>query len=319
METGGSEQDVDGIVVVDKPAGMTSHDVVNAARRLFRTPQVGHTGTLDPDATGVLVLCLGSATRLAEYLSAARKNYSADVLFGVETDTQDMSGSVIATHDAAHLTEQAVRALLPRFRGTIEQVPPMVSARHHEGRRLYELAREGVTVARAPREVQIDRLELLRFEAGASPLATIEVTCSTGTYIRTLAADLGAAAGVGGAMRSLRRAWVGETGHAFRLDDAHTLEELRARAEAGTLAEAVLPVASALGGWPQARLNDGLLARIRQGQYVWLAAIAAENLSRWPPASEETPVAVLDAGGVVRAVARVTAGRLRPVKVFNIS
>ena len=120
-----------GVVVVDKPAGMTSHDVVHQARRLFRTKRIGHTGTLDPDATGVLVLCLGKATRLAEYLSAAYKRYRAEIVFGFETDTQDASGRVLAERDAPALTEVALRALLPRFRGTIQQIPPMVSALHH--------------------------------------------------------------------------------------------------------------------------------------------------------------------------------------------
>src|SRR5689334_8165014 len=122
-KNGRSPSNDNGIVVVDKPAGMTSHDVVDVARRLFRTKRVGHTGTLDPDATGVLVLCLGYATRLAEYLSASQKNYLTDVVFGIETDTQDASGNVVAERDASHLTETDIRALLPRFQGTIEQLP----------------------------------------------------------------------------------------------------------------------------------------------------------------------------------------------------
>src|SRR5579871_4611704 len=155
-----SRSDYDGLLIVDKPAGMTSHDVVNAVRKLFHTKRVGHTGTLDPDATGVLVLCLGQATRLAEYLSASRKHYVTTVVFGVETATQDASGAVIAERDAGFLTAERVAALLPRFRGTILQVPPMVSARHHQGKRLYELAREGVTVEREARQIHIVSLEL---------------------------------------------------------------------------------------------------------------------------------------------------------------
>ena len=209
-----------GIVVVDKPMGVTSHDVVDAARRLYHTRRVGHTGTLDPDATGVLVLCLGYATRLAEYLSASRKNYIAEVKFGVESDSQDASGEIVAERDASHFSESDLRALLPRFRGTIEQVPPMVSALHHEGKRLYELAREGITVEREARPVQIDRLELLEFAAGTHSVAKIEITCSTGTYIRTLAADLGEAAGTGALMQSLRRTWVGDSERDFNLQSA---------------------------------------------------------------------------------------------------
>ncbi|HZT42508.1 MAG TPA: tRNA pseudouridine(55) synthase TruB [Chthonomonadaceae bacterium] len=310
---------MDGLVVVDKPAGRTSHDVVEAARRLFHTKQVGHTGTLDPMATGVLVLCLNQATRLAEYLSASRKNYVTEVVFGVETDTQDATGTVLAERDASHLSQTELRALLPRFQGTIEQIPPMVSARHHEGKRLYELARAGVTVERTPRPVQIERLDLLGFTPGTHPVAALEVTCSSGTYIRTLAADLGAAAGTGGMMRSLRRTWVGDPDGPFTLSRAHTLEEIRESAEAGTLAEVVLPLAEALSSWPQVKLSADEVARIRHGQFVRLADLPKESLRRWPPASAETPVAILDSEGTVCAVARVQAGQLRPMKVFTAS
>lgn len=295
---------------------MTSHDVVYAARRLFRTKRVGHTGTLDPDATGVLVLCLGQATRLAEYLSAHRKNYITEVVFGVETDTQDASGVTVAEQDASRLTAEEIDALLARFRGTIEQIPPMVSARHHEGKRLYELARAGVTVERAARPVEIERIALGDFTPGTHPTARLEVTCSSGTYIRTLAADLGAAAGVGGMMRSLRRTWVDDPDGPFTLANAHTLDELQEREAAGTLQDAVLPVVRALVSWPQVSLDAEQLARIRHGQPVSLAAIAPENLRYWPPASEETPIAVCDQAGELCAIGRVASGQVRPVKVF---
>ena len=270
---------MNGIVVIDKPAGMTSHDVVNIARKLFRTKRVGHTGTLDPDATGVLVLCIGQATRLAEYLSASRKHYVAEVVFGIETDTQDASGQVTAEQDASHLTRESLLALLPRFRGTIQQVPPMVSALHHQGRRLYELAREGITVERAARDIQIDVLELTDFRPGAHPAATLEVTCSTGTYIRTLAADLGTAAETGGMMHSLRRTWVGEQGCAFTLDDAYTLDELREKSADDTLNQVLLPLTTALQTWPQAHLTEEQTARIRHGQILAVSEFRAEALS----------------------------------------
>jgi tRNA pseudouridine55 synthase len=300
---------VNGIVVVDKPAGMTSHDVVYVARKLFQTKRVGHTGTLDPDATGVLVLCLGPATRLAEYLSAARKHYVAEVTFGVETDTQDASGQVLAERDASHLTEATVRSLLSRFRGRIMQVPPMMSALHHEGQRLYELARAGVTVERAAREVEIASLELTAWAPGETPTAALEITCSTGTYIRTLAADLGAAGGVGGMMLSLRRTWVGASeDRAFTLREAHTLDTLRARAQAGTLDEAVLPPAAALADWPQARLTESEAARIGQGRALEVSSIDADRRLNWPPVGselEDRMAALLD-----------ESGGLQPVKVF---
>jgi tRNA pseudouridine55 synthase len=307
-----------GIVVIDKLAGMTSHDVVHQARKLFRTKRVGHTGTLDPDATGVLVLCLGQATRLAEYLSAARKHYVTEVVFGIETDTQDASGATTAVQDASHLTEADICALLPRFRGTIWQIPPMVSAIHHEGRRLYELAREGIEVERAAREVRIDTLELTAFTAGEHPFAGLEVTCSTGTYIRTLAADLGTAAGVGGMMRTLRRTWVGDQAHHFALSEAHTLEALRERGQAGTLAEVLLPSAAALSGWPQARLDAAQEARIRRGQTVPADEVVAatSEATIWTEAADLHQIALLDELGDLIAVARLHAGQLQPTKVF---
>lgn len=300
------------MVVVNKPAGMTSHDVVDALRRLFRTKRVGHTGTLDPDATGVLVLCIGNATRLVEYLSAARKHYVTQIVLGVETDTQDASGKVVAERSAEGLSESDLSAVLPGFRGTIEQIPPMVSARHHEGKRLHELARAGITVEREARPVQIDRLELTDFQPGAQATATLEVTCSTGTYIRTLAADIGAAAGVGGMMQTLLRTWVGEAEGAFTLAAAYSLEELRQRAEAQTLAEVLLPLEKVVGDWVVARLTEGQTARIRMGQ----AILRTEIAFRSEPPGEAAPVAMLDNLGTMCGIARLDAELLHPVKVF---
>lgn len=307
---------MDGIVIIDKPAGMTSHDVVNVARKLFRTKRVGHTGTLDPDATGVLVLCIGQATRLAEYLSASRKHYVAEIVFGVETDTQDASGQVTAECDASHLTETSVLELLPRFRGTIQQIPPMVSAIHHEGKRLYELAREGVTVERAAREVQIDHLELREFRPDVHPVALLEVTCSTGTYIRTLAADIGAAAQTGGMMQSLRRTWVGQTEHAFTLEAAHTLDELRERAANETIAHVLLPLTAAITDWPQVQLDAAQTVRIRHGQFLDVSELNLAMLTHWPPVNQETPVALIESMGNICAIAHVRDSNVRPVKVF---
>ncbi len=323
---------VHGIVVVDKAAGMTSHDVVGAARKLFRTKRVGHTGTLDPDATGVLVLCLGNATRLAEYLSAARKHYVATVVFGVETTTQDASGQITAQTDAAHITEETIRGLLADFRGTIKQIPPMVSALHHEGQRLYDLARQGITVEREARTIHIDELELTHFAPGTRPMATLEITCSTGTYIRSLAADIGASAGVGGMMQTLRRTWVGERldepDRPFALDNAYTLDDLRERAHAGTLADVILPIAVAVSIWPQVCLTEPQIANIRMGRFVPLAEVQPAHiknlalpLETQPPgqdaqAQEPHPIALMDAGGDIIALAALRDNALFPRKVF---
>ena len=302
-----------GIVIVDKPAGVTSHDVVNTARRLYHTKRVGHTGTLDPDATGILVLCLGYATRLAEYLSASRKNYIAEVLFGVESDTQDASGTILAEQDAHTFSASDLTALLPRFQGTIKQIPPMVSALHFEGKRLYELARAGVTVERAARPVTIDRLELLDFAPGTHPVAKLEITCSTGTYIRTLAADLGEAAQTGALMQSLRRTWVGDSERDFNLSASYSLDALRTKAEDGTLAETVISLADALQAWPKVQLEEAEMPRLRNGQALERSDFAALFATE----TEMLRVAVLDPTGKVCAVARYEAGQIRPVKVLN--
>ncbi|MCS6775225.1 MAG: tRNA pseudouridine(55) synthase TruB [Chloroherpetonaceae bacterium] len=308
---------MDGIVVVDKSAGMTSHDVVDAARRLFATTRVGHTGTLDPDATGVLVLCIGQATRLASYLSAVQKHYVAEVIFGVETDTQDLSGRVVAERNASFLTRETVEALLPRFRGTIQQIPPMVSAVHYRGQRLYELARKGIVVERSPRTVQIEHLAVVAFQTGTHPIATIEVTCSTGTYIRTLAADLGTAAQTGGCMRSLRRLRAGRPGCAFTIENAHTLDALRAYAVAGRLAQVVLPLTAAVSDWPQVRLNEAQVRRVQHGQHLRLSELKPGSVQNWPPDSPEAPVALLGPGEALCAVAQFRDDRLFPVRVLR--
>lgn len=293
-----------GIVVIDKPAGMTSHDVVNRARRLFKTKRVGHTGTLDPDATGVLVICLGYATRIAEYLSSSRKSYVAEVVFGVETDTQDASGVVLAERNAFHITEADVRALCVRFTGKQSQIPPMVSALHHEGKRLYELAREGITVERAPRDIEIFACNLLAFTPAEHPVARIEVSCSTGTYIRTLAADMGEVAGTGALMHSLRRTEVGDVSRPFTLQESFTLEQLQGLAEAEQIAESVIPLRLALAGWTQIPLDELGVAWLRQGRAV---VVDGEDAER---------VAACDSAGEVVGIGRLVGGTLQPVKVL---
>ena len=182
------------MVVVDKPAAYTSHDVVARMRKFYGQRRVGHAGTLDPDATGVLLVGLGRATRLMRYLQDTGKSYRARVVFGVATDTLDAAGAVLERAEMP-LTQEQVAGALGAFTGDIEQIPPMVSAIKIDGRKLYELARAGETVERAARHVRVDELVLEDFVAGAYPEATIRVDCSSGTYVRTLAADLGTALG----------------------------------------------------------------------------------------------------------------------------
>ena len=209
---------VHGVVLIDKPAGMTSHDVVAQLRRRFGERRIGHAGTLDPDATGVLVVGVGNATRLLRFASASNKTYEVEIVFGAETDTLDASGQVVAEHQMSVDLEQ-VRAAAASLTGQIEQVPPMVSARRVGGRRLYEIAREGREVDRESRSVTVSR-----FEVGATEDPLIwraTVTCSAGTYIRTLGADLGSALGGGAHIRNLRRI---RSGH-YSVEETGTIDE----------------------------------------------------------------------------------------------
>jgi tRNA pseudouridine55 synthase len=211
----------DGLVVVDKPPGFTSHDVVARLRKAYEQRRIGHAGTLDPDATGVLLVGIGRATRLLRFLQVAGKAYRATVRFGVATSTLDAAGDVLDRQEMPLRREQVEHAAT-RFVGDIEQVPPMVSAVKVGGRRLHELARAGEEVERAPRLVRIHRIDVEELEPGPYPLATLLVECGSGTYVRTLAADLGAALGGCAHVESLRRLRVGS----FGLDEARPLKTI---------------------------------------------------------------------------------------------
>ncbi len=249
-----------GLLNLNKPSGPTSHDLVAAVRRGTRVKKVGHAGTLDPLATGVLVLCLGPATRLSEYVMRSRKVYRARVHFGVATDTYDAQGEVVARSDALP-SRATVEAALAGFRGELMQVPPMYSAIKRGGRKLYELARAGEQVERPPRPVTVYRLELVDWQP---PLATLEVECSPGTYIRSLAHDLGQALGCGAHLAALERR---ASGH-FRVEDAVPWGEFRAAMEAGTWREHLLPPDLALAEAPAVHLNAEQAARVLHGNTV---------------------------------------------------
>jgi tRNA pseudouridine55 synthase len=227
-----------GIVLVDKPAGMTSHDVVGRCRRIFSTRRVGHAGTLDPMATGVLVIGVERATKILGLLTAASKSYAATIRLGQTTSTEDAEGEVLQSISAARLTDADIAAAMAGLRGDIEQVPSTVSAIKVDGRRAYRLVREGQTVELVARPVRIDRFEMLRARREGDVIdVQVEVDCSSGTYIRALARDLGAALGVGGHLTALRRTRVGR----FGLDQARSLDELAERPRLNwTLDEACL-------------------------------------------------------------------------------
>ncbi|HOO77815.1 MAG TPA: tRNA pseudouridine(55) synthase TruB [bacterium] len=212
-------KDAGGIMLVDKPAGITSFGVVARIRRRFKFGKVGHGGTLDPMATGLLIVLCGKATRTARNLLGGGKEYRAEALLGRWTDTQDATGRTLGEADPSRVTREELEEALEAFRGEIEQVPPMVSALKFRGKPLYKLAREGKTVERSPRKVTVSRLELVWFRP---PLAGLEVACSGGTYVRTLIHDLGLRLGCGACLASLRRTRVGP----YRLEQAFPLEKI---------------------------------------------------------------------------------------------
>lgn len=243
-----------GILPVEKGPGVTSFQVVAHLRRVLRAPRIGHGGTLDPAATGVLPILIGEATKLASYLVDLDKEYVATVRLGVTTETQDLSGAVVQTRPVPALDAPAIEAALAPFVGRIRQVPPMYSALHHEGKRLYELARQGVEVAREPREVVVHSIEL---ESVALPDFVVRIRCGKGTYVRTLAADVGAALGCGAALAELVRSRVGP----YALEAAVTWDEVREARSGEPLWARLLPPDSALAALPSVRLDaDGTRA-----------------------------------------------------------
>ena len=283
-----------GLVVVDKPAGMTSHDVVARLRRVFGERRVGHAGTLDPDATGVLLVGLGRATRLLRFVSGLAKAYTAQVVLGTATDTLDASGSVVATWDMSGVTLAQAREAAAGLTGRIEQVPPMVSAVKVDGRRLHELARRGIEVERPARTVRVDR-----FEVGPGPepgVLAVEVECSAGTYVRVLAADLGARLGGGAHLRELRRTRVGS----FGVEEAVPLDAVGPAA--------VLPPAEALRDLDRVTVDEEVADLISMGRPLDRVPLGAQG---------EGPWGLVDASGQLLAVYEGTGSdRVRPLVVL---
>jgi tRNA pseudouridine55 synthase len=268
--TGEAEADggaTDGLVVVDKPAGWTSHDVVARLRRVYGLRRVGHAGTLDPDATGVLLVGVGRATRLLRFLTETGKVYRGEVAFGVATDTLDAAGTETDRRPMPALTEADLAGVLPRFLGTIAQVPPMVSAIKVGGRRLHERARAGEVVERAPRMVRIDRIEIEAFTPGDWPRARLLVECGSGTYIRSLAADLGEATGGCAHLAVLRRLQVGP----FPVEEARSLDEI-----AETPEKALLPLVEAVRHLPRIDVDGDTARGVAHGAVFPVTALGGD-------------------------------------------
>lgn len=240
---------INGIVNIYKEKGYTSHDVVAVLRKVVGQKKIGHTGTLDPDATGVLPVCLGRATKVCELLTDHDKTYEALLLLGKTTDTQDISGEVLEERDPGNLMEEEVRSCIESFIGEYDQIPPMYSALKVNGKKLYELAREGKTVERKSRRVQIHGIRILEMNL---PHVRMEVDCSKGTYIRTLCHDIGEKLQVGGCMEELERTKVGR----FLKEDAVTLDEVRQKMEQGEGAELFTPLDQIFAELPAVTVTD---------------------------------------------------------------
>ncbi|MDO8586247.1 MAG: tRNA pseudouridine(55) synthase TruB [Armatimonadota bacterium] len=296
---------MDGVLNLDKPAGVTSHDVVNRVRRIVGIRRVGHAGTLDPLATGVLLVCVGQATRIVEYLMDAEKEYEGTMVLGASTDTEDSSGAIHSEADASAITNERIARVLPRFTGQIPQTPPMVSAAHYQGERLYKLARDGITVPREPRQVTVKEIELLEFEPGVRARAKLRVVCSKGVYIRTLFADIGAALGVGAHMSQLRRTRIGR----FVIAEAVNLDALAQIEECGRLGDALIPMTDALAEFPEIVISSEAFENVRRGRMI----PAPDDISGGLLIRLTRGNALVGLAKVVRSGEGVA---LQPVKVF---
>lgn len=251
-----------GVLLVDKPIGITSHDVVDRVREIFSTRRVGHTGTLDPQASGLLLLVLGEATKISEYLVGSDKSYEGTIRFGATSDTYDSEGEVTENPGAVLPTDlEEVQDAASNFTGKIRQKPPIYSARKLGGKKLYEYAREGEEPPVEPRNVTVDDFEIINLENGISEFG---VDCSSGTYVRSLSHDLGQALGCGAVLTELRRTDVGP----FHIEDAHGLESLEKHAVAGTLSETIVPIRLALTEYATVYLMPGAEGWLRRGQSV---------------------------------------------------
>lgn len=298
----------EGVLAVWKPAGWTSHDVVAKARRILGVKRIGHTGTLDPSVTGVLPICVGRATRMVEYLQELPKTYEATLRFGVSTDTEDLTGETVERCDASHLTEASIREAVQSFVGDIMQVPPMVSAVKIDGKRLYELAREGVTVERPARPVTIYEIRVGDIKTGVpEPEVSFMVRCSKGTYIRTLCVDIGRKLGVPAAMAVLKRT----ESAGLAPEDSLTLEEIASLRESGELggrmieADTLIPFPLTTGGQPAA-------SHARQGQ-----AVPFEELQPKPDQAGLWRLYREDGAFLGLFEADLQGRRLKAVKVFH--
>ena len=295
---------IHGIINVYKEKGFTSHDVVAKLRGIVGQKKIGHTGTLDPDATGVLPVCLGKATKLCDLLTDKNKTYEAVLLLGKTTDTQDITGEVLEEKSTEALTEEKVREAIEGFIGDYEQIPPMYSALKVNGKKLYELAREGKVIVRKARPVKILDIQILEIDL---PKVRMEVSCSKGTYIRTLCHDIGEKLGCGGCMESLIRTRVST----FRIEDAKTLDEIETLKQEGKLAELLVPIDAMFPFYPKITVKDDWKAFAKNGNPLDL-----KMLKEACGQDEETQVRLYDESGKFIAIYQWKEKKYHIVKMF---
>lgn len=286
---------MNGIILVDKPQDWTSHDVVAKLRGVLHERRIGHSGTLDPLATGLLVVFVGRATRAVDFAEADSKEYLAGLRLGVSTDTQDITGNIVA-ESAALPDEAALREALGRFIGDVEQIPPMYSAIKIGGKKLYELARRGESVERAPRKITVSAIDIAGRDGDDYIL---NISCSKGTYVRTLCSDIGEALGCGACMSSLRRTRAG----VFSVDDAHSLADIEAAVREGRLSDIILPVDTLFASFPKLTVSQSAAKRLKNGNIIKISA-------------EDGEYKVYSDSDEFLLLGRVECGKLKTIKSF---
>ena len=297
-------RDIHGILLLDKPQGLTSNHALQKVKRLFNARKAGHTGSLDPLATGMLPVCLGEATKISNYLLNADKRYVAICKLGQRTDSADADGNIIATRSIENISERQVRELLEQFVGELQQVPPMHSAIKQDGVPLYKLAHQGIEVEREARNITVHRLEMIKFD---KDILELDISCSKGTYIRTLADDIGEALGCGAHITALRRLQVG----IFENSKMYTLDELNALKEQDVTAldQALLPIDAGLKDWKEVQLTSDATFYIRQGQAVFVPQLKTEGYVRlYDPSHEFVGVGMV-----------LEDGRVAPKRLMNLA
>ena len=279
---------MDGIIVIDKPKDITSHQVVSKIRKLFPGVKAGHTGTLDPMATGVLPICLGKATRVAEYVIELQKKYQAGIIFGKTSDTEDVTGVIEIKENLVIPTYGDIVKIIDTFTGEVEQTPPNYSAIKYKGKPMYHWARQGKEIPREKRKIQIYEIKIINYNQQSEPHLTLEISCSKGTYIRTLAADIGKKAGCGAVLSELRRLEVGP----FNLKESITLTEFEAAKSTGEYKDLVKPIEIALSQFPALKLNNLQIESLKDGKII-----TANNIQYNDLASLEGPLRFYDNQG----------------------